>query len=238
MSGRGCIHSPCSKGCPLTAVAFILRASLADVSQCEPLLVSWSLSAWSLSPWPLSRRLARSASLNVELQQNGRMEEEKRRKHKLPLPLRDRSYVIAVVSCWLDTKMKKLNALVRKLLERALTFEQMVACCQHNWALRGNFPSRNERKNNVLHWLKFSCNFQQQSKLTMTFRRQKKCTVFRFFYLLHNTWKGVNESHRAPASDDGIISLHCDHMCRLGRAKEKSISHCHQHPSPPPLSWE
>lgn len=72
MSGRECVHSPCSKGWPLTAVAFILRASLADVSQCEPLLVSWSLSAWSLSPWPLSRRLARSASLNVELQHNRR----------------------------------------------------------------------------------------------------------------------------------------------------------------------
>lgn len=143
MSGKECIHSPCSKGWPLTAVAFILRASLADVSQCEPLLVSWSLSAWSLSPWPLSRRLARSASLNVELQQNRRRGGKK--KHNLPLPLREHSYLIAIVS-WLDTRMKKLNALVRKLLDRALTFEQMAACCQHNWVLRGNFPSRNERE--------------------------------------------------------------------------------------------
>lgn len=53
--------------------------------------------------------------------------------------------MIAIVS-WLDTKTKKLNALVRKLLDRALTFEQMAACCQHNWVLRENFPSRNERK--------------------------------------------------------------------------------------------
>ena len=51
----------------MTPVAFILRASLADMSQQEPLLVSWSLSAWSLSPCPLSLRLARSGSLNVEL---------------------------------------------------------------------------------------------------------------------------------------------------------------------------
>lgn len=141
MSGRECVHSPCSKGWPLTAVAFILRASRADVSQCEPLLVSWSLSAWSLSPWPLSRRLARSASLNVELQQNRR----RGKKHNLPLPLCKRSYLIAIVS-WLDSKMRKLNVVVRKLLDRALTFEQMAACCQHNWARRGNFQSRNERK--------------------------------------------------------------------------------------------
>lgn len=48
-------------------MAFNFRASFADMSQQEPLLVSWSLSAWSLSPWPLSLRLARSGSLNVEL---------------------------------------------------------------------------------------------------------------------------------------------------------------------------
>lgn len=134
MSGTECIHSPCSKGWPLTAVAFILRTSLADVSQCEPLLVSWSLSAWSLSPWPLSRRLARSASLNVELQQN-----RKREKNITCHYLCVSAPISAIVR--LDTKMKKLNALVRKLLDRALTFEQMAACCQHNWALRGNFPS-------------------------------------------------------------------------------------------------
>lgn len=59
--------------------------------------------------------------------------------------------MIASVS-WLDTEMKKLNELVRKLSERALTFEQMAACCQRNWALRGNFLSGNERKNKILHW--------------------------------------------------------------------------------------
>lgn len=94
------IHLPCSKGWPFTAVAFILRASRADVSQCEPLLVSWSLSAWSLSPWPLSRRLARSASLNVELQQSGRSGGGK--KHNLTLTPHDYSYLIATV-IWLDT---------------------------------------------------------------------------------------------------------------------------------------
>lgn len=143
MSGRECIHSPCSKGCPLTAVAFILRASLADVSQCEPLLVSWSLSAWSLSPWPLSRRLARSASLNVELQQNGRKGRKKKKKNTTCHYFF--SYLITIVS-WLDTRMKKLNAMARKLLDRLLTFEQMAACCQHNWVLRGNFPSGNKSK--------------------------------------------------------------------------------------------
>ncbi len=61
--------SPCSSGWGLRPVAFILSASLADMSQQEPLLVSWSLSAWSLSPCPLSLRLARSGSLNVELLQ-------------------------------------------------------------------------------------------------------------------------------------------------------------------------
>ena len=131
MSGRECVCSPCSKGWPFTAVAFILRASLADVSQCEPLLVSWSLSAWSLSPWPLSRRLARSASLNVELQQNGR-KEKKRKKHNLPLPVHECSYLTAQVSR-LDTT---LNAQVRKPLNRPLTFERTVACCQRNWTLR------------------------------------------------------------------------------------------------------
>lgn len=120
MSGRECVRSPCSKGWPLTAVAFILRASLADVSQCEPLLVSWSLSAWSLSPWPLSRRLARSASLNVELQQNGRKKKKRRKKSQLTITSTltpwERSYLIAIVS-WLDTKMKELNARVRKPFE-------------------------------------------------------------------------------------------------------------------------
>lgn len=43
-------NSPCSKGAGLIPVAFSLRASFADMSQQEPLLVSWSLSAWSLSP--------------------------------------------------------------------------------------------------------------------------------------------------------------------------------------------
>lgn len=43
-------NSPCSKGAGLIPVAFNLRASFADMSQQEPLLVSWSLSAWSLSP--------------------------------------------------------------------------------------------------------------------------------------------------------------------------------------------
>lgn len=42
--------SPCSSGGGLMPVAFSLRASFADISQQEPLLVSWSLSAWSLSP--------------------------------------------------------------------------------------------------------------------------------------------------------------------------------------------
>lgn len=61
------VDSPCSRGGGFMPVAFNLRASFADISQQEPLFVSWSLSAWSLSPWPLSRRLARSGSLNVEL---------------------------------------------------------------------------------------------------------------------------------------------------------------------------
>lgn len=60
-------HSPCSSGWLLVEVVFILSASLTDMSQQEPLLVSWSLSAWSLSPCPLSLRLALSGSLNVEL---------------------------------------------------------------------------------------------------------------------------------------------------------------------------
>lgn len=221
MSGGECVHSPCSKGWPLTAVAFILRASLADVSQCEPLLVSWSLSAWSLSPWPLSRRLARSASLNVELQQSRR---KKKKKHNLPLPLCKCSYLIAVVS-WLDKKMKKLNALVRKPLDRPLTFEQMVACCQHNWTLRGNFLSRHKRK--IIFCIDHVQNFMQffnNSLSYMRFRQEQKCfcQVFSFLYFLLWHLQDVSKSHRAPASDDGMIRahLHCDHMCLLGKARE------------------
>lgn len=50
-----------------------------------------------------------------------------------------------------------------------------------------------------------------------------QCLVLRFlyFFLLWHL-KDVNKSHRAPASDDGMIRahLHCDHMCLLGKAKE------------------
>lgn len=51
-----------------------------------------------------------------------------------------------VIVSWLDTNMKKTNVLVRKVLDGALTFVQMAACCQHNWTLMGNFPSRKARK--------------------------------------------------------------------------------------------
>lgn len=132
------------------------------MSQCEPLLVSWSLSAWSLSPWPLSRRLARSASLNVELQQSegkeGRREgrEGKGRKravggrHNLTLTPHDYLYLIAAV-IWLGTGMRERHMLARMcffllFLDGVLTFEQMAACCWHNWVLRGNFPSGDERE--------------------------------------------------------------------------------------------
>lgn len=73
------------------------------------------------------------------------MEGGGKKKHNLTLTLHDYSYLITIVS-WLDTRMKKLHALTRKLVDRVLTFEQMAACCQHNWVLRGNFPSGNERK--------------------------------------------------------------------------------------------
>lgn len=72
-------------------------------------------------------------------------EEGKKKKHNLTLTLHDCSYLIATVS-WLDTRMKKLHSPARKLLDWVLTFEQMAACCQHNWALRGNFLSGIERK--------------------------------------------------------------------------------------------
>lgn len=186
MSGKESVHSPCSRGWPLTAVAFILRASLADVSQCEPLLVSWSLSAWSLSPWPLSRRLARSASLNVELQQKERREN----KHNSLLLPCECSYLTSIVSL-LDIEMN-VNALVRKLLVRALTFEQMAACCQHNWALRENYPSENERKKLLcIGHLKMSLLFfsPHKSLRNMICRLRKQCSGlhFRFLHFNRNT---------------------------------------------------
>lgn len=145
MSGSERVHSPCSKGCPLTAVAFILRASLADVSQCEPLLVSWSLSAWSLSPWPLSRRLARSASLNVELQQNwGRTKKTHTQLAitSVCLLLSDSRSQLA----WYKDENHQVHRSGRKVSDGALTFAQMAACCRHNWTPMGNSPSRKKRK--------------------------------------------------------------------------------------------
>lgn len=154
------------------------------MSQCEPLLVSWSLSAWSLSPWPLSRRLARSASLNVELQQN-RKRTKRKKKKEFNLPLN--SCLIAIVS-WLDTKLKKLNALVRAFLASALTFEQMAACCQHNWALRENFQSKNERK---IIFYSDHVKILIDSPSNMRLRQEKKFPypVFRFEFLYSSTWK-------------------------------------------------
>lgn len=144
MSGRVCVRSPCSKGWPLTAVAFILRASLADVSQCEPLLVSWSLSAWSLSPWPLSRRLARSASLNVELQQNGWGEARGRDSDRE----RETNTKLNPSPEWvfLFDSHSQLTRCIQEAFE-PLTSGQMVACCLRNWTLRGNFLSISEKTN-------------------------------------------------------------------------------------------
>lgn len=48
-------------------------------------------------------------------------------------------------------RMKKLHTVSRKRLDRVLTFEQMAACCQRNWVLRGNFQSGIVRKI-FLHW--------------------------------------------------------------------------------------
>lgn len=51
---------------------------------------------------------------------------------------------MAIVS-WLGW-LKNVHAVSRKLSDRVLTFEQMAACCQHNWVLRGNFLSGIGRK--------------------------------------------------------------------------------------------
>lgn len=89
--------------------------------------------------------------------------EEGKKKHYLPLPFNECSFLIAIVSC-LDTKMKKLNAVARKPLDRPLTFEQMVACCQRNWTLRENFLSRKERR--MIFCIDHVKNFMQFSTIT------------------------------------------------------------------------
>lgn len=78
--------------------------------------------------------------------------------------------------------MKKLNALVRAFLASALTFEQMAACCQHNWALRENFQSKNERE--IIFYIDH-VKILIDSPSNMRLRQEKKFPypVFRFEFL-------------------------------------------------------
>lgn len=61
-------------------------------------------------------------------------------------------------------------------LDGVLTFEQMAACCWHNWVLRGNFPSGDERKKKNQHrtsW-RFQRNFAQHSEKGHIFQNGKR----------------------------------------------------------------
>lgn len=165
MVSIGRLHSPCSSGWLLVEVVFILSASLTDMSQQEPLLVSWSLSAWSLSPCPLSLRLALSGSLNVELL---KYIQRKRRESVVST-----SWNWSVVSCkaiWHECKWGSWESYLI-----GLTFEQTAACCPCNWALRENCLSVKEKEKNT-----YSCTLDKSPAEQQDFLVEKWLIIQKF----------------------------------------------------------
>lgn len=76
--------------------------------------------------------------------------------------------------------MGLLYVLVRRYLDPALTFEQMAACCQNNWALRRNFQSRNENENSIMQGDHIKIHDKSKTQRKIQKRKEKKCPSSEF----------------------------------------------------------